>query len=83
MKNNLFVFIVCVQNSLNMGSVAPSSFVATQPVGPGIFRSPMDDAYYYYGLQNPLDPNLGTGKHNTMLQYMHEAVKENNMIGGT
>ncbi|XP_078700900.1 centrosome and spindle pole-associated protein 1-like isoform X11 [Branchiostoma floridae x Branchiostoma belcheri] len=28
------------------------------PLGP--YRTPYDDAYYYYGMRHPLDPNIGT-----------------------
>jgi hypothetical protein len=51
-----------IHDSLNMGAVAPSTLTTTQAVAPGMFRSPLDDAYYYYGMQNPLDSGVGAGK---------------------
>jgi hypothetical protein len=35
--------------------------VAAPPLGTvaGSYRSPLEDAYFYYGLQNPLDASLG------------------------
>jgi hypothetical protein len=50
-----------IYGSLNMGALAPSSLTAAQAAAPGLFRSPLDEAYYYYGAQNPLDPGVGAG----------------------
>ena len=41
-----------------MRTVAPASLAAA----PGMLRSPLDDAYYYYGLQNPMDPGAAAGE---------------------
>ncbi|XP_073535504.1 centrosome and spindle pole-associated protein 1 isoform X2 [Phyllobates terribilis] len=49
--------------SNTLGEIVAPRIAAVPPPQPPVlvdnYRTPYDDAYYYYGARNPLDPNLG------------------------